>query len=325
MKITTAIISIMMVMLSLPSLHSQEPVRPAFLKEGDKIAIISPASVPDKRFVDGGAEILRQWGLIPVYGTHVCSQNGTFAGTITQRGNDLQWALTDPEIKAIMCSRGGYGSIQELLRMDTNIIKNNPKWIIGYSDITAIHGAMVSNGVMSIHAHMLEHLNKTKGEDESSQYLRKMLFGEMPVYTVEHHPLNKQGKASGTLVGGNLSLITSIAGSKFNFLDRRDDIILFIEDIDENLEHLNRMTYQLIASGVIDRVKAIILGDFGGYRPTADFDTVEQMFDSIFQNYNIPICYKFPCGHTFRNFPMIEGAKVTLTITGESTTLQFDI
>ena len=221
--------------------------------------------------------------------------------------------------------RGGYGSIQELVRMDTNIIKNNPKWIIGYSDITAIHGAMVSNGVMSIHAHMLEHLNKTKGEDESSQYLRNMLFGEMPVYTVEHHPLNKQGKASGTLVGGNLSLITSIAGSKFNFLDRRDDIILFIEDIDENLEHLNRMTYQLIASGVIDRVKAIILGDFGGYRPTADFDTVEQMFDSIFQNYNIPICYKFPCGHTFRNFPMIEGAKVTLTITGESTTLQFDI
>ena len=100
MKTTTAIISILMVMLSLPRLHSQEPVRPAFLKEGDKIAIISPASVPDKLFVDGGAEILRQWGLIPVYGTHVCSQNGTFAGTITQRGNDLQWALTDPRNKS---------------------------------------------------------------------------------------------------------------------------------------------------------------------------------------------------------------------------------
>ena len=325
MKITKVAISIIMAMLCFTSMHSQEMVRPAFLKEGDKIAIISPASVPDKEFVDGGAEILRQWGLVPVYGTHVCSQNGTFAGTVTQRRNDLEWALSDPEIKAIMCSRGGYGSIQELVKMDMNIITNNPKWIIGYSDITAIHGAMVSNGVMSIHAHMLEHLNKTKGEDESSQYLRKMLFGEMPVYNVEHHPLNKQGKASGTLVGGNLSLITSIAGSKFNFLNRNDDIILFIEDIDENLEHLNRMTYQLIASGVIDRVKGIILGDFGGYRRTADFDTVEQMFDTIFQNYNIPICYKFPCGHTFRNFPMIEGAQVTLTITGESTTLTFDI
>lgn len=325
MKITKVAISIIMAMLCFTSMHSQEMVRPAFLKEGDKIAIISPASVPDKEFVDGGAEILRQWGLVPVYGTHVCSQNGTFAGTVTQRRNDLEWALSDPEIKAIMCSRGGYGSIQELVKMDMNIITNNPKWIIGYSDITAIHGAMVSNGVMSIHAHMLEHLNKTKGEDESSQYLRRMLFGEMPVYNVEHHPLNKQGKASGTLVGGNLSLITSIAGSKFNFLNRNDDIILFIEDIDENLEHLNRMTYQLIASGVIDRVKGIILGDFGGYRRTADFDTVEQMFDTIFQNYNIPICYKFPCGHTFRNFPMIEGAQVTLTITGESTTLTFDI
>ena len=325
MKITKVAISIIMAMLCFTSMHSQEMVRPAFLKEGDKIAIISPASVPDKKFVDGGAEILRQWGLVPVYGTHVCSQNGTFAGTITQRRNDLEWALTDPEIKAIMCSRGGYGSIQELVRMDMSILKNNPKWIIGYSDITAIHGAMVSNGVMSIHAHMLEHLNKTKGEDDSSQYLHKILFGEMPVYNVEHQPLNKQGKASGTLVGGNLSLITSIAGSKFNFLDRNDDIILFIEDIDENLEHLNRMTYQLIASGVIDRVKGIILGDFGGYRRTADFDTVEQMFDSIFQNYNIPICYKFPCGHTFHNYPMIEGARVTLTVTSEGTTLTFDI
>ena len=325
MKITKVAISIIMAMLCFTSMHSQEMVRPAYLKEGDKIAIISPASVPDKEFVDGGAEILRQWGLVPVYGTHVCSQNGSFAGTVTQRRNDLEWALSDPEIKAIMCSRGDYGSIQELVKMDMNIITNNPKWIIGYSDITAIHGAMVSNGVMSIHAHMLEHLNKTKGEDESSQYLRRMLFGEMPVYNVEHHPLNKQGKASGTLVGGNLSLITSIAGSKFNFLNLNDDIILFIEDIDENLEHLNRMTYQLIASGIIDRVKGIILGDFGGYRRTADFDTVEQMFDTIFQNYNIPICYKFPCGHTFRNFPMIEGAQVTLTITGESTTLTFDI
>ena len=325
MKITKVAISIIMAMLCFTSMHSQEMVRPAYLKEGDKIAIISPASVPDKEFVDGGAEILRQWGLVPVYGTHVCSQNGTFAGTVTQRRNDLEWALSDPEIKAIMCSRGGYGSIQELVKMDMNIITNNPKWIIGYSDITAIHGAMVSNGVMSIHAHMLEHLNKTKGEDESSQYLRRMLFGEMPVYNVEHHPLNKQGKASGTLVGGNLSLITSIAGSKFNFLNLNDDIILFIEDIDENLEHLNRMTYQLIASGIIDRVKGIILGDFSGYRRTADFDTVEQMFETIFQNYNIPICYKFPCGHTFRNFPMIEGARVTLTITGESTTLTFDI
>ncbi len=310
--------------LCLASAHAQELVRPAFLKEGDKIAIISPASVPDSNFVSGGIEVLRQWGLVPVLGHNVCSQNGTFAGSIVQRQSDLEWAFTDPEIKAIMCSRGGYGSIQELLRINTDIIKNNPKWLIGYSDITAIHGAIVSNGVMSIHAHMLEHLNKTKGEDESSMYLQKLLFGEMPVYCVEHQPLNKQGIASGTLVGGNLSLITSIIGSKFNFLNRTDDIILFIEDIDENLQHLNRMTYQLIASGVIDRVKGIILGDFSGYRPTDDFDTVEQMFDCIFQNYNIPICYKFPCGHTFNNFPMVEGAKVTLSVTSEGTTLQFE-
>ena len=300
-----------------------EIVRPAWLKPGDKVAIISPASQPDSAFVYGGAEILREWGLEPVFGKYVIAEHGTFAGTIEERQSDLEWAFKDPSIKAIMCSRGGYGSIQELLKMDMNIIKNNPKWIIGYSDITAVHGDMVSNGVMSIHAHMLEHLNDSKGKDNCSIYLRKLLFGEMPTYKVKPETYNKIGTATGTLVGGNLSLLNSIASSKFNFLNLEGDLILFVEDINENLEHLNRMMYQLIASGVIGRVKGIILGDFRGYKPTKDFDTAEAQFHSILMEYNIPICYKFPTGHTDVNYPLVEGAKVKLTVAADGTTLDF--
>ena len=126
-------------------------------------------------------------------------------------------------------------------------------------------------------------------------------------------------------MGGNLSLLTSISGSPFDMLHPTDSgpLILFLEDVDENLEHLNRMCYQLIASGVMKQVKGVILGDFSGYKPTLDFDTAEDMFRSILRDYNIPMSFLFPCGHTRRNFPMIEGATVRLTVDSSGTTLQF--
>lgn len=300
-------------------------VRPAFLKPGDKIAVISPASTPDKEYVDGGIEVLRQWGLDPVLGNYVLAENGSFAGTVTQRKDDLEWAFSDPTIKAIICSRGGYGAIQELLRFNPEVIKNNPKWIVGYSDITALHGAMVNNGVMSIHAHMLEHLNDTKGEDPSSVYLKKMLFGELPTYHIDANPYNKPGEVQGTLMGGNLVLITSLIGTDFSFFNVPENIILFIEDVDENLERVNRMIYHLIATGDINKVKGLIVGNFKGAEKNSDFDDVNQMIDTLLQNYNIPICYNFPCGHCFDNYPLIEGATVTLKVTdNDGATLTFE-
>lgn len=300
-------------------------IRPASLKPGDKVAIISPASAPDKSWTLGGAEVLRSWGLVPVFGNHVLAQNGTFAGTIEQRLADLEWAFTADSIKAIMCSRGGYGSIQELLRTDTSIFRNNPKWIVGYSDITAVHSCINRQGVMSIHAHMLEHLNRSKGGDECDTYLRDILFGKLPTYQLPANIYNRHGVAEGRLVGGNLSLLTSVTGSQFDMLHPCDSVplILFLEDVDENLQHLNRMVYQLIASGVMKQVKGVILGDFSGYKPTSDFDTVEDMFRNILRDYDMPMSFMFPCGHTRRNFPMIEGATVRLTVDGNGTTLQF--
>ena len=328
MNITTRIyITIMAVACSAMAtlVCAQSLVRPAALRPGYKVAIISPASAPERSYVDGGAEVLRSWGLVPVYGKHVLSRNGNFAGTISDRRDDLEWAFADDSIKAIMCSRGGYGSIQELVKTDMSILRNNPKWIIGYSDITAIHGCMVQQGIMSIHAHMLEHLNRSQGADSCDVYLRKIIFGEMTCYELPSHALNQQGVAEGRLVGGNLSLLTSLIGTKFDMLHPDDNapLVLFIEDVNENFDHLNRMFYQLIASGVIDRVKGVIFGDFSGFRPVAGFSTVEDVFHSLVKDYNIAVCYKFPCGHTRKNFPMIEGANVRLTVSEDGITLQY--
>ncbi|MGN0214211.1 MAG: LD-carboxypeptidase [Muribaculaceae bacterium] len=321
------IISIALIVMSSISAHvmAQTMMRPPSLKPGDKVAIISPASNPEESWTYGGAEVLRSWGLEPVFGENVLKQNGTFAGSIEQRLADLEWAFTADSIKAIMCSRGGYGSIQELLRADVTMFSKHPKWLIGYSDITAVHSCINRQGVMSIHAHMLEHLNRSMGEDECDAYLRDILFGKMPTYHLPSNVYNRHGIAEGRLVGGNLSLLTSVIGSPFDMLHPCDSVplVLFLEDVDENLQHLNRMAYQLIASGVMEQVKGVILGDFSGYKPTPDFDTVEDMFRSIFRDYNIPISYLFPCGHTRRNFPMVEGATVRLTVDGNGTTLQF--
>ena len=304
---------------------AQSLLRPVALRPGDKIAIISPASAPDKSYVDGGAEVLRSWGLVPVYGKHVLTRNGTFAGSIDERRADLEWAFGDDSIKAIMCSRGGYGSIQELLKTDVDIIKRNPKWIVGYSDITAIHGCMLNQGIMSIHAHMLEHLNRSHGNDTCDVYLHDILFGKMPKYELPYQQYNHCGVAEGRLVGGNLSLITSVVGSKFDMLRPADDapLVLFVEDVGENLVHLSRMFYHLVASGAMSRVKGVIFGDFNGYTPTSDFKTVEEMFHSIVKDYDIPVCYKFPCGHVSRNYPMVEGAMVRLSVSADGTTLQY--
>ena len=217
--------------------QAQTMKRPPALRPGDRVAIISPASSPDKKWTYGGAEVLRSWGLVPVFGKNVLKHNGNFAGTIEQRLADLEWAFTADSIKGIMCSRGGYGSIQELLRADTALFRNNPKWIIGYSDITAVHGCMNRQGVMSIHAHMLEHLNRSQGADECDAHLRDILFGKMPTYQLPPNIYNRHGNAEGRLVGGNLSLLTSISGSPFDLLHPTDSVplILFLEDVDENL------------------------------------------------------------------------------------------
>ncbi len=310
---------------------AQRPMlMPRFLKPGDRIAIISPCSQPDQKTIDQGCDILRQWGYEPVVGEHArCHYHG-FAGTTAQRTADLLWALRDTTISAIMCSRGGDGAVHLLPNVPAAAFRQHPKWLIGFSDITALHSASVSAGVMSIHGSMCQAIASQEGKDTVSVTLRCLLRGELPVYRVPHHELDQPGEAEGMLVGGNLSVLCGLAASPYDILSRplrgeaQGGYILFIEDTDEAMSKVDRMLHQLIVRGVLSRVKGIIVGHFTKYKcPENDFDDMNSMLHEYLQEYNIPVCYGFPVGHKRPNFPLIEGCRVRLSVGNNGTTLQF--
>lgn len=300
-------------------------VMPKFLQPGDTIAIISPASIPQRNDVMGACEVLREWGYIPVLGEHVLTENGSFAGTIEQRLGDLHWALVSPNIKAIMCSRGGYGSIQVLLEMRKGFFANYPKWIIGYSDISAIHAAMTTEGVMSIHGNMCAPLCTERGNDARSIAMRKLLKGELPYYRIESDTLNKVGTVTGKLIGGNMAVLMDLACSRIDILQNEDEYILFVEDVDESLQSLNRMIYRMKAAGIFERIKGLIVGRFANAPANKDFNHINQVFHSVIKDYDFPVCYNFPIGHVEENYPLIEGATVTLNVDADFSTLEFHL
>jgi len=301
-------------------------VMPPWLKPGDRVAVVSPSSTPDSMTVVRGCQTLREWGYEPVVGSHVISSYHGFAGTAEERTEDLRWALRDSTIRAIMCSRGGDGAVQVLQRLPLSEFANNPKWLIGFSDATALHSAAVSAGVMSIHGSMCYAISSRQGRDTVSVTLRRLLSGELPDYHVPPHPLDQEGEATGMLVGGNMSVFCGLAGSDYDFLNRADEgLILFIEDTKEEMTKVDRMLHLLEIRGILQQLKGIIVGRFSGYKhPENDFDDMYAMLHEYLQHYAIPVCYAFPVGHvSLNNFPLIEGCQVRLTITGTGTHLQF--
>ena len=305
------------------------PKMPPALKAGDKIAIISPASTPGDKNPELAAATLRAWGFVPVIGPHALTRHNSYAGTIDERCADLRWALNDPEIKAIVCTRGGYGSAMLLDPMTHKDFKRNPKWIVGYSDITALHSAMVCSGLMSIHANMGGALGSRGANDNINLMLRDVLTGTLPSYTVPAHPLNKMGTARGIVIGGNMAVFTNIGGSReWDFLDRHNikgkDIILFFEDVSESMPRVNSMLQQLRLKGVLDHVKGIIVGRFTEYEPQDGWTDMNEMLSETLNGYNIPVCYDFPASHDEDwNYPIIEGCPATLNITPEGVSLKF--
>ena len=302
-----------------------QTVMPPFLRQGDRIAVLSPSSAPDSQTVVNGCRTLIQWGYEPVVGRFALSNEHGFAGTADQRANDLLWALRDTTIRAIMCTRGGDGAMQLLTRVPLSEFSAHPKWLIGFSDITALHSASVSAGVMSIHGSMCHAISSMQGTDTISQMLRRMLAGELPTYRVSGHALNQPGSATGMLVGGNLSVFCALAGSPVDFLLRPEPLILFIEDTGESMTKVDRLLHQLEIRGILPRLKGIIVGRFGDYKhPENGFDDMYHMLHYYLQHYPMPVCYGFPVGHArLNNYPMIEGCPVRLTVSAEETTLEF--
>ena len=325
-QVTRLLFSALLTTASLCVEAQQKSVMPTPLKTGDTIAVISPSSVPDSATVAKGCATLRSWGYVPVVGAHALSSYHDFAGTADERATDLLWALRNPSIKAIICSRGGDGAVQVLQRIPLNEFRNHPKWIMGFSDVTALHSAEVAAGVMSIHSSMCDGIAMRGERDSVNMILRKLLQGELPTYQAPAHPLNQQGEATGILVGGNFSVFCGLAGSEYDFLNRADEgLILFIEDTDESMTKVDRMLHQLEIRGVLSKLNGVIVGHFSKYKsPENGFADMYEMLHEYLQHYQIPVCYDFPVGHhSGKNYPMVEGCMVNLKVGQDGTLIQF--
>ncbi len=300
-------------------------VQPDFLQPGDRIALISPSFYTSQENVETASAILREWGFEPVVGPNVGKEYlGAYAGTRKERIADLEWALRDRSIKAVLCNRGGYGTIQltKLLRLKK--IAAHPKWLIGFSDITTLHGLANRAGVMSIHGTMCSLMAKSKGQGMTNTLLRDLLSGTVPEYEAPAHPLNQTGHATGTLVGGNLYTFTPVLGTEAD-PTLATDIILFIEEVGENMTHIDRQINTLLLNGVFERCKGVVLGDFTECEANLEYESVEEMICSYLKDYKIPVLCGFPGGHGDVNLPLILGAPVTLDVTRTGATLSFNV
>lgn len=301
-------------------------VMPQVLKAGDTIAVVSPSSAPDSMTVAKGCMALREWGYVPIVAPHALKEYHGFAGTADERAADMLWALRDSTVKAVISSRGGDGAVQVLQRIPLHEFANHPKWVIGFSDVTALHSAEVAAGVMSIHGSMCDGIAARGERDSVNAIMQRILQGQLPVYQVPAHPLNQQGEASGILVGGNLSVFCGLAGSDYDFLNRADDgLILFMEDTNESMSKVDRMLHLLEIRGILPKLKGMIVGHFSKYKsPENGFADMYEMLHEYLQHYHIPVCYDFPVGHHSRyNFPMVEGCRVHLSVGQSATRIEF--
>lgn len=297
-------------------------IQPPILIKNDKAVIISPAGNIEAELIKGAASVLSKWGLLANVSPHAQSRAGRFSGTVEERLSDLQNALDDNSIKLILCSRGGYGLMHLIDKLDFSKIKLAPKWIIGFSDITALHSVLQTNGIMSIHGPMAKHLTEEGESDSAVKYMKSILDGNNIIYKIESNrftDINKHGKAEGILFGGNLSVFCGLLGSDLIYIPRKG--ILVLEDISELPYKVDRYIHQLKLSGIFNKISGLIIGQFSDYEE--DEGMYSPLYESIsksLQEYTFPICFDFPTGHVKENYPVIMGKKATLEVTEDYTT-----
>ena len=298
--------------------------KPDYLKAGDKVALISPSYFTPMENVEKTADVLRSWRLEPVVGPNVGKVvDGKYAGTVAERVSDIRWALSDPSIKAIICNRGGYDTIQLIDQLTLAELKASPKWLVGFSDISTLHGLLTRAGVMSIHGTMSSFLAKG-GTDATSTLMRDLLLGKVPRYELPAHKQNITGKATGTLVGGNICTFAPNLGTQAD-ATMGQDLILFIEEVEESMHNIDRQMRILQMNGVFDRCRGIILGEFTDCGTEFTYESVEAMLHEMLKDYNIPVLCGFPGGHGDVNLPLVMGANVTIDVRTDGATLQFNI
>lgn len=286
---------------------------PPVLSAGDKVAVVSPSGIIDPVFVKNAVDVLNSWGLHTQVMPNVLASCGRYAGSVEQRTADLTQALTDRSVKAVFCSRGGYGAVHLLPFLPDALICSNPKWLIGFSDITLLLAAFLRCGIASLHAPMSRHLSDEGGADESVDYMRRILFGEVLSRELPVHSLNRFGMGEGRLIGGNLAVFCALRGTKYDY-DFRGGI-LFVEDVGERPYQIERMMYNLKLGGVLAGLNGLVVGRFTGYDEDCSLGkTVYEMIAGMVQEYDYPVCFDFPVGHVKQNYPLIMGGSYCLTI-----------
>ena len=289
---------------------------PPYLKKGDTVAITCPAGFMPKAKAQTCIDTLQQWGFEVMVGKTLGSKSKNyFSGPDEFRLNELQAMLDDSSIKAILCGRGGYGVSRIIDQLDFTRFKKNPKWIIGFSDITVLHAHIFTNyKISSLHAPMAAAFNKGGNKNEYIASLHHALLGKKAKYSCSIHPLNQEGIATGELVGGNLSLITHLIGTKSDIVTKNK--ILFIEDIGELIYSTDRMLYQLKRSGKLDGLAALIIGGFSAIKDTERpfGKKLDEVIHDLVKEYGYPICFNFPVSHEKENYALKIGGRYQLTI-----------
>ncbi len=299
---------------------------PPALQPGDTIAIVPTARAITKAELEAGMELARGWGLNVELGNGVGRKHFQQAGTMAERAADLRAALADPQVKAIWCARGGYGTVHLLELVDLSALRQNPKWIAGFSDVTVLHSALNHLGVASLHAQMP--FNVQGKTAACTGTLHQALFGHWPMELAAPapHPLNRYGTAEGELVGGNLSILYSLRGTPYD-LDPRGKI-LFLEDLDELLYHVDRMVMNLKLGGWFGQLAGLVVGgmsDMHDKNPADPFgQSAEEILDHALGDAAFPVCYGFPAGHMADNRCLAMGTKAKLSVTPSGATLSFD-
>jgi len=305
--------------------HSQaqtNKIMPEFLKKGDTVGILATARKIDLVTLAPAIHLLESWGLKVVIGKTIGKELNQQAGTDSDRALDFQEMLDNPNIKAIIAGKGGYGTVRIIDEIDFTAFKKNPKWIVGFSDITVLHSHINKMNIATIHGMMA--ISAKTASPEAIESLHKALFGDAIEYHISAHPFNKKGIAEGELVGGNLSVLYSIMGSpsEQNFKGK----ILFIEDLDEYLYHIDRMMMNLKRNGYFEGLKGLVIG---GMTSMNDNEipwgkNALEIIQDIVKTYNFPVVYDFPAGHLKDNRALILGKKVRLEVNDKETILKFE-
>jgi len=297
---------------------------PTFLKEGDLIEIVAPSKYINKIDIQKAINLIQSHGFNVKITPNLFNKKNNFSGTIKERTNSIQLALDDCKTKAIFFARGGYGAIQIIDYINFKEFSNNPKWLVGFSDITIIliHIYM-QHKIKSIHGPMPFNFNGT--DKESLERLFKLIKGEIINFKSKSHKLNKPGIAQGVLIGGNLSIICSLIGSK-SFMDFHENYILFIEEVDEYLYHLERMIYTLDRLGFLKNIKGLIVGQMTNMMDNKIVfgKSSYQIIRDIINKYDYPVCFNFPLGHSKENMPVIVGSVVNLKINEYVTEINYE-